>query len=235
MKRILIYTIVLGVAMVSCKGNESEKESIQEVQPQVINDDHNAANEHMHSTDFETLVKNFESKERDAYQEPDKVLRYLGDLKGKTIIDIGAGTGYFSFRFVEKGANVIAADVNDQFQEYIEEKRDSLKISPEKLKLRMVKYDDPLLEENEVDMVVIVNTYHHIEDRVDYFSRLKRGIKPGGELVVIDFVKKEIPMGPPVKMKMSPEEVSSELAQAGFTSFDVNDSLLKYQYILRAK
>lgn len=235
MKRILIYTIVLGVAMVSCKGNESEKESIQEVQPQVINDDHNAANEHMHSTDFETLVKNFESKERDAYQEPDKVLRYLGDLKGKTIIDIGAGTGYFSFRFVEKGANVIAADVNDQFQEYIEEKRDSLKISPEKLKLRMVKYDDPLLEENEVDMVVIVNTYHHIEDRVDYFSRLKRGIKPGGELVVIDFVKKEIPMGPPVKMKMSPEEVSSELAQAGFASFDVNDSLLKYQYILRAK
>ena len=46
---------------------------------------------------MDDLVERFESPERDAYQMPDKVLNALGDLKGKTIIDIGAGSGYFYF------------------------------------------------------------------------------------------------------------------------------------------
>jgi len=52
-----------------------------------------AANEHMHQSSTEELIKRFESKERDDYQQPEKVLAYLGDLKGKTIIDIGTGSG----------------------------------------------------------------------------------------------------------------------------------------------
>lgn len=196
---------------------------------------HGDANEYMHSSKFDELVERFESEERDAYQEPEKVIEFLGDMNGLKVMDLGAGTGYFSFKFAQAGANVIAADVNDQFQDFIKEKRDSLEIAADKIALRKVEYDDPLLTDAEVDKVVIVNTYHHIEDRQTYFAKVKKGLKEGGELVVIDFIKKDIPYGPPVKMKLSSDEVVKELKEAGYTSVEVNDDLLEYQYIIRAK
>lgn len=196
---------------------------------------HGEANKHMHASDFNDLVDHFESKERDEYQEPEKVLKFIGDIHGLTVMDLGAGSGYFSFRFADAGANVIAADVNQQFQDYIKKKRDSLNIDPGKLALRKVAYDDPMLAEQEVDKVVIVNTYHHIEDRVNYFSKVKKGLKRGGELFVIDFVKEEVPYGPPVEMKLTADEVAKELKKAGFSQVLVNDKLLKYQYIIRAR
>ncbi len=196
---------------------------------------HGEANEHMHQTSFEELVERFEGEERDAYQKPGEVVNYLGAIKGKTIIDIGAGTGYFSFPLAKAGATVLAADVDQRFLDFIKDKRTTLGMSDQQVIPKKVPYDSPDLKEKEVDMAIIVNTYHHIEKRSQYFSKVKKGLKPNGELVVIDFFKKETPMGPPVKMKMSEEQVIKELKSAGFQTFDVNDTLLPFQYIIRAK
>jgi len=193
---------------------------------------HAHANEHMNQTSFEDLVQRFDSPERDAYQQPDKVLAYIGEVKGKKILDIGAGTGYFSFKLAAKGADVIAGDVDDRFQNYIQEKIE--KEDAPKVTLRKLPYDSPALAEKEVDKVLIVNTYHHIEDRVAYFGKVLKGLKDGGELLVIDFKKQDGP-GPPVAMKMTADFITKELKQAGFTEFEVNDSLLENQYIIRAK
>lgn len=239
----LFYIGVITLLVTSCVDNATSEENAEGMNAahESHHDKghhghgHGEANEYMHSSEFNELVKRFESKERDGYQEPDKVIEFLGDIKGQTIMDLGAGTGYFSFRFENAGAIVIAADVNQQFQNYIQKKKDSLKISDDKLRLRKIEYDDPLLGSNEVDKVVIVNTYHHIENRVAYFSKVKNGLKKGGELVVIDFMKKEMPFGPPVKMKLTADEVSKELKEAGFAEVQINDDLLKYQYIIRAK
>lgn len=196
---------------------------------------HGDANEHMHQTSFEELVERFEGKERDEYQKPEEVVRLLGDLKGKKIIDIGAGTGYFSFPMAKAGATVLAADVDDRFLNYMKEKKAKLKMTDEQILLKKVPYNSPDLKEGEVDKAIIVNTYHHIEQRAAYFSKVKKGLKPGGELIVIDFFKKETPFGPPVKMKLSEEQVIKELKAAGFKEFDINAKLLPYQYIVRAK
>jgi len=80
----------------------------------------------MNKRSFENLVQNFENEEREEWQKPEEVIALLGDIEGKTIMDIGAGTGYFAFRMSAKGAKVIAADVDDRFINYVEEKRDSL-------------------------------------------------------------------------------------------------------------
>ena len=189
----------------------------------------------MNQMDFDALTRRFESPERDAYQQPGKVLHHIGDVSGETIMDIGSGTGYFSFKLVEAGARVIAADVDERFQQYIRIKRDSLGIPETTLSLRKIPYDDPELEPGEVDKVIIVNTYHHIEDRKTYFSKVLTGLKPGGALIVIDYVKREIPVGPPSGMKMSSETVVEELRAAGFTEIETNTELLPYQYIIRAK
>jgi 2-polyprenyl-3-methyl-5-hydroxy-6-metoxy-1,4-benzoquinol methylase len=81
-----------------------------------------SANAYMHRSSTAELIQRFESPERDAYQQPEKVLAYLGELKGKRIMDIGAGSGYFSVKLAAQGAQVIAADVNEEFLAYINER-----------------------------------------------------------------------------------------------------------------
>ncbi|MEX2353951.1 MAG: class I SAM-dependent methyltransferase [Gammaproteobacteria bacterium] len=195
---------------------------------------HGAANTNMNQNSFETLVANFEDESRDTWQKPEEVMALIGDIQGKTVMDIGSGTGYFSFRLAKAGAKVICADVDDRFLAYIEDKMKREDISDEQMELRKVPYHSSTLEPAEADMVLIVDTYHHIQERVDYFTEVRRGLKPGGKLVVIDFEKRELPVGPPVSIKLSEDAVVAELVRAGFSDFSINRDLLPYQYIIEA-
>ena len=195
---------------------------------------HGDANTHMNRRPFEELVAQFESPERAEWQKPDSVIAFLGDLEGKTVMDIGSGTGYFSFRLAKAGARVIAADVDERFLDYIEQKKKEEGWTDEQVETRHVPYDSPNLQKAEADLVFMVNVYHHIEQRSSYFAKVKEGLKPGGRLVVIDFIKEETPVGPPVEMKLEPEQVVGELKEAGFTDLQVNEKMLPYQYIVTA-
>ena len=182
------------------------------------------------------MAKNFESPERDSLQRPDKVLQYLGNIREKKIMDIGAATGYFAVRFAANGAHVIAADVSEGFQEYLKERIAKDKLS--NIELRMIPYDSPSLKDHEVDYVFIANTYHHIEDRPYYFAKVKQGLKPNGELVIVDFFKakfNEDVQAPAMGMRASVDELVFELKEAGFTTFQIEVNLLPYQYIIKAK
>ena len=194
---------------------------------------HGSANEHMHRSSVEDLIERFESPERDAYQQPQKVLEFLGDIQGKTIMDIGAGSGYFSVRLAEKGATVIAADVDDEFQGFLKDRIQNNNL--QNIETRKIPFDSPNLKEEEADIVLIVNTYHHIENRPEYFAKVKKGTKPNGELVIIDFYKSDIPVGPPLDHKLPIDIVINELKKAGYTSFDIDVELLPYQYVIKAK
>jgi 2-polyprenyl-3-methyl-5-hydroxy-6-metoxy-1,4-benzoquinol methylase len=236
MKKIAFVLIV--ALMVSCNNKQRKTENAQEAQPahkhaQEAPSEHGTANEYMRQSSMEDLIRRFESPERDAYQQPLKVLEYLGDLTGKTIMDIGAGSGYFSVKLAEAGATVIAADVDDEFQEFIQRRIQENALS--NIETRKIPYDDPGLSKEEADMVLMVNSYHHIENRSEYFAKVKEGIKSDGELVIIDYFKFEIPVGPPVNHKVSMDVVINELKEAGFTAFDVNVDLLEYQFVIRAK
>jgi len=192
------------------------------------------ANAFMNRNSFEKLVERFEGAERDAYQQPVKVMEFIGDVSGQTIMDLGAGTGYFTFLLVEAGATVIAADVDDRFINYIKKKVDSLNISKQ-VELRKVPYNSPNLKPNEVDKFLIVNTYHHIDNRSAYFKKVKNGLKANGEVLIIDFFKKQQEVGPPKRYCVSAYKVVEELKAAGFTKFVVERDLLAFQYIVRAR
>ena len=192
-----------------------------------------SANEYMNQSTTEELIHRFESPERDAYQKPEKVLEYLGNIENKTIVDIGAGSGYFSVKLAEKGANVIAADVSDEFQDFLKQRIEENNL--DNIELRKIPYDSPNLTDGEADMVLIVNTYHHIENRSTYFSKVKKGTKPEGELIIIDFFKTDVPVGPPTDHKISMDAVIAELKKAGYSDFKINVNLLPYQYIITAK
>jgi cyclopropane fatty-acyl-phospholipid synthase-like methyltransferase len=195
----------------------------------------NAANTHMHQTPLVDLIARLDSSERDAWQKPELVIAALGNLRDKTVMDIGCGSGYFARYLVAAGARVICADVSTDLQAYVTQWTREDNITADKLVTRLVPFDSPGLITSEVDLVLIVNTYHHIENRSDYFAKVRRGIKPGGELVVVDFFKRKLPIGPPQRMKLTPDDVTTELRAAGFAQFQLDTTTLNYQYLIHAR
>jgi hypothetical protein len=91
-----------------------------------------------------------------------------------------------------------------------------------------------MLKPNEVDMVMLVNTYTYINNRVNYFSKLKTAIRAGGTVLVIDFKKKETPFGPAVAERIDVSKVQEELKAAGYIEIEVDEEALEYQYIVKA-
>lgn len=184
---------------------------------------------------FEAL-EDLDHGDRENWQKPQMVISRLGDLSDKVVADIGAGTGYFTMPLARKARKVIAIDIEQTFLDYINRRlshssdRNNLNVET-----RLVKPEDPMLEPGEADLVLIVNTYGYISQRVDYFSKVRRGLKPAGKLVVIDFKKEPLPVGPPTETKLSSSQVSAELDSAGFRTVTVDFNSLEYQYTLTAE
>ena len=193
-----------------------------------------AANQYMHKADIENLAAHFEDPARAKWQKPQEVIASLGPLAGKVVADIGAGTGYFTFPIAKKATKVIAIDIDQRFLDYIEQKKRSQKIGAE-IETRLTKPDSSGLKSEEADVVLIVDTYHHIEGRIAYFKKLKKCLRKDGVLVIIDFKKMKTPPGPPVELRVAKDRVESELRSAGFTVISVDNDLLPYQYIIKAR
>ncbi len=184
---------------------------------------------------FESLVADYESKDRGIWQKPDMVISLLGDLEGKTVADIGAGSGYFTFRMVAKAEKVIGIDIDQRFINLM----DSVKVRlPEKYQThfesRLAQPDNPALQPEEADAVMIVNTYAYIENRIQYLKVLAKGMSPGARLLIIDFKKNNIPVGPPQAFKVSLAQVEKELLAAGYRIDRLDTESLDYQYIVIA-
>ena len=185
---------------------------------------------------FESLVADYEDKNRGIWQKPELVISFLGDMKGQTVADIGAGTGYFTFRLVPKAEKVIAIDIDPRFINFLDSVRVRLpEVYRDRFESRLAKYDDPLLKPEEADNVVIVNTYAYIENRVQYLQTLSKGMVPGGKLLIIDFKKNNLPVGPPNEYKISLSQVEREMTAAGFIVTKVDKDVLDYQYIILAQ
>lgn len=184
---------------------------------------------------FESLVADFEDKDRGIWQKPELVISFLGDLHDKTVADIGAGTGYFTFRLVPKAKKVIGIDIDPRFINFLDSVRVRLpEVYRERFESRLAKFDDPLLKPEEVDNVIIVNTYGYIENRIQYLKILNKGIAPGGQLLIIDFKKNNLPVGPPDEYKVALAQVEHELTAAGFKVAKIDKDVLDYQYVVLA-
>jgi ubiquinone/menaquinone biosynthesis C-methylase UbiE len=194
---------------------------------------HGDANQHMHKTEHAELIKRFDDPTRDEWQRPEKVLELMGPLSGKTLIDIGVGSGYFTSYFLKAKANVVAGDVDAKFLDHIKTKFPA-KDYP-KLTLSKIAYDNPNMKANSFDYAFTSNTYHHIENRVEYLKKVKTGLKVGGHFVVVDFKpnpKTQKRVGPPLEMRVPVTTVVQELLEAGFDHLRIYDLELEHQYVV---
>lgn len=177
----------------------------------------------------------FESRDRTIWQKPYEVIHMLGSLEGKTIADIGAGSGYFAFRFIYEAAQVIAIDIEPELVQLMNQEKQFYK--PElqsRFEARLALPDDPKLKDDEVDIIFLSNTYTFLNNRVEYLNKLKRAIKPGGKIMIVDFKKKLTPIGPAQKSRLAQSDVEQELIQAGYELLLSDDLRLEYQYIIIA-
>ena len=189
-----------------------------------------APHTHQHSFgDAEKWAHVFDDPERDAWQKPHEVIRALKLAPDAAIADLGAGTGYFAARLAHmlpKGT-VYAVDIEPGMVKYLGERAKKEKLA--NLKPVAGTAADPRLPAR-VDLVLLVDVYHHIEGRERYFRSLAASLKPGGRVAVIDF-RMDSPSGPPRSARVAPERVKAELAGAGYALVDEH-AFLPRQYFL---
>lgn len=177
----------------------------------------------------EEWAKRFEDPARDTWQKPDEVVDALALPPDAKVADIGAGTGYFAVRLarVVPHGRVYGMDIEPDMVRYLGER--AKREGSSNLEAVLGEPADPKLPEP-VDVALIVDTYHHIGDRVAYMRRLGESLRPGGRVVIIDF-RVESPRGPPREHKLSPEQVREEMEAAGYRLTRTHD-FLPDQYFL---
>ena len=194
---------------------------------------HDAQSRHMEHRfdDPERYAQTFDDPERDAWQMPERVIDALDIAAGERVADIGAGTGYFTVRLARQteAGTVFAVDIEPAMVDYVRER--AAEAGLDQVVGVVAQADSPNLPEP-VDVVLIVNTWHHIPNRVAYFTALQDRLTPGARLAIVDFRKGAPGGGPPDEFRFTPDEISDELARAGFDLRSRHDILPRQSFLI---
>lgn len=179
--------------------------------------------------DPERYAKSFDDPARDSWQMPSRVIDALELPPNASVGDIGAGTGYFSVRLakaVPRGT-VYAVDVEPSMLEHIRKRATGDHLS----NLVTVRASGTSANlPKPVDLVIVVDTYHHLPTRTTYFRELAKSVAPGGRVAIIDF-RKDSPEGPPPEFRFEADFIISEMKQAGYR-LDTKHDFLPRQHFL---
>jgi predicted methyltransferase len=182
--------------------------------------------------DAEKWSKVFDDPARDAWQRPAELVAALQLAPGSTVADVGAGTGYFEPHLaaaVGPTGKVLAVDVEPTLIEHLRVR--GAREGWATVEPRLGAVDDPGLRPGEVDAVLLVDVYHHIDGRVDWFRRLAPALRPGGRLIVVDFdPASDDDHGPPQDHRLPADVVERELTEAGWT-LAASPAVLPHQYV----
>lgn len=183
-----------------------------------------------HFDNADEWAKSFDDPARDTWQMPARVIETLKLTPGQVIADIGAGTGYFTIRIAKTQPllKVYAVDIERSMVDYV-----TRRAAHEGLNnvTAVLAGEDRTNLPEKVDLVLIVDTFHHIPNRVAYFGALKAQLKPGGRLAIVDF-RKDSPEGPPVEFRFTPAQITGELEQAGFALRTSHDFLPRQIFLV---
>ena len=171
----------------------------------------------------------YEGIGRDRWQQPERVIAALSLERGAQVADIGSGTGYFTFRLADAAGpegRVYAVDIDEQLVEHLAERaRDEGYPTVESV---LAAPDDPRLEPGSIDLVFTCNTFHHIEDRIAYFARVRTLLRPGGRVAIVEgrpgWFQRVFPHA------TDPDEIQRDMEAAGYRLLDSHDWLSQQSF-----
>jgi len=220
-----IFAVLLAGVLVGAAPSGAEE-------PQHSQGRHDATSTHSFG-DAERWSKLFDAPDRAEWQKPAEVAAALQIRPGMVVADVGAGTGYFLehlSRQAGPSGMILAVDIEADMVAYMGQRMAEAGVTNVVPVLALP--NDPFLPQGRIDRILIVDTYHHIDDRLGYFGRLRASLTPGGRLAIIDFLKKPLPVGPPPEHKLERSFVIQEMNEAGWSLVDEKKDLLPYQYFL---
>lgn len=184
----------------------------------------------------EEWTKKFETESREIFHEREKIVAALGLTPGMAMADVGAGTGLFTLHFAQavgENGKVYAVEIAKNFIDHI--KGRAARASATNVKTILCTEKSVELPEASIDLAFICDVYHHFEFPAASLATLHQAIKPGGQLVLIDF--KRIPgessdfiLG---HVRAGQEVFEAEVIAAGFEKVDEVKDLLEENYFVK--
>lgn len=179
---------------------------------------------------IEAYIAFLERPDRVIWQKPKEVVDSL-ELKGnERILDLGAGSGYFSFPFSEKvpQGRVFAADVEPEMIRHIH--HNAMLKGIQNIEIRHIDAVKPEVPEN-IDLVFMCDVLHHIANPIEWMKGVVSQLPTGTRMAIIEFHEGDIPEGPPASVKISKAKIMEIATSAGLTLHQENAELLPYQSI----
>jgi ubiquinone/menaquinone biosynthesis C-methylase UbiE len=223
------------LSLVACAGSEQEPATMNHHDhhdPGKHGHHHPEGHDHAHHggvhhdfSDAAEWSKRFDDPARDAWQKPDEIVKLLAIEPGMTVVDLGAGTGYFESRLataVGPTGKVVALDPEANMVAFMRDRFE--KAGVKNVEPRTCPLDSTGLQPASADRVLIVDTWHHIEKREAYAKHLASVLKNGGSVMIVDFTM-EIEKGPPKELRIPPEKLVAELQAGGLEARVVDESL----------
>lgn len=157
--------------------------------------------------------------------DPERMWAALDSPEPSVIVEIGAGTGLFAGRFAAMApdATVFAVDIEPVMIEWMREHRPEVtvgRVVPVLSDETHVPLDDGL-----ADLVVMINLHHELADPASTYAEARRVLRPGGQVLLVDWAPIETPKGPPQQVRASAEDLAGRLAAAGFMAVTVHPPL----------
>lgn len=172
-----------------------------------------------------------EGPDRDEWQSPDRIMDALGVGEGVVVADLGAGSGWFTIRLANRvGPNgiVYAEDIQRQMIDSITRRVE--RIGLKNVRTVLGRPNDPRLPAL-VDAVLIVDSYHEMEQPVALLKNVARSLKPNGRIGIVNFTKGGGGPGPAIEDRVDPERVIADARAAGL-ELQSRQTFLKYHYML---
>lgn len=177
-----------------------------------------------------------ERPDREATEQPEKVLDALKIAPGSTVADIGAGTGYFSLRLAKRVSpqgRVLATDIQPQMLALLDENRRAAGIR--NIEPILCTPTDAKLPEGQLDLALMVDVYHELAYPEETMAQVRRALKPDGRLVLVEYRGEDasVPIKPEHKMTLA--QVRSEIEPMGFRLQEVFEFLVHQRVIVFKK
>lgn len=192
-------------------------------------------NDQFRKPDVSKFVEKFEGESREVFDKREKVMAALELKPGMAVADVGAGTGLYTRLFARAVGNdgkVIAVDIAREFLDHIEKTAKDQNLN--NISTILGKDISTELPANSVDMVYVCDTYHHFEFPTRVLDSIHKGLKDGGKLVIVDFIRE-----PGVSrewilshVRAGQAVVEKEITQAGFRKVGEKKDLLKENYFI---